>query len=124
MCEAVDTTEDSQSSTFITGLMVDNYVHSLDNCVDLMPSLRAFRLLAVEHYSVLHLVEQTTTLRVGEGDDYIFFFVLQVLSCPGDGATRSCPRNESVDETTGLSPDLRTGPIEVSIVVASVLPHP
>ena len=104
--------------------MIDSHVHSLDNCVDLMPSLRAFRLLAVEHDSVFHLVKQTATFRIGEGNDDVFLLVPQVLTRPSDGATSTSARDERIDEATSLPPDLGACPVQVGVIVASILPHP
>ena len=72
-----------------------------------MPSLRTLRLLAVEHDSVFHLVEPTTPFWVGEGNDDVFFLVLEILTRPGDGATGASARDKRVDEPTSLPPDLR-----------------
>lgn len=86
-----------------------------------MSPLGTFRLLAVEHDTVFHLVEQATAFGVCEGDNNVFFLVLEVLPCPSDGTTSTSARDKRVDEATGLPPDLRPCSVQVGVVVASVL---
>lgn len=100
---------------------VDSHVHALYNSIDLVPPLCTFRLLAVEHDTIFHLVEQAAAFGIRESDDNIFFLVPEVLTRPGNGATSTSARDKRVDETASLPPDLWPCSVQVGVVVASVL---
>ena len=121
MREPIDASGDSLLSVPLDQPSVGGNLHALDDGIDLMSAFCAFRFLTVEHDSVLHLVVQTAPFGVGKGHDDVVLLILEILTCASKGTSSTRARDECIDDTVCLSPNLGSRAIEMGVIITAIL---